>query len=143
MKLSEIPQEVILPGPLYKGKYIRRKGSNKDRHLHCWFHEEGDSLAHISIDLEEPTREWTLFHVTYPVRKQAAWSDELVRDRYSIYFKITGTKEIAKIEETGKTDVNNWKVNKDVYNWADLDRQALQIAKAFYSAAFHQALSSK
>jgi hypothetical protein len=142
MKLSQIPDVVTLPGPLYKGKYVKRAGSMKDKNLYCWFHEEGDSLAHVSIDMEEPTREWTEFHVTYPVKKQAAWSDEIERARYSVYFKVVNTKELQTIKETGKTSVLNWKVNEKVYKWADLDRQAMQIAKEFYSSAFNQAVTA-
>lgn len=136
MKLSQIPDTVTLPGPLYMGKYIKRAGSHRDRNLYCWFHEEGDSLAHVSIDMEEPTREWTAMHVTYPVKKQKAWSDEFEKARYSVYFRITGPKQIEVVD---KTTVANWKVNEKVYSWDYMNRQAQAIAEAFYSAAFHQA----
>lgn len=136
MKLSQIPDTVTLPGPLYMGKFIKRAGSHRDRNLYCWFHEEGDSMAHVSIDMAEPTREWTEMHVTYPVKKQKAWSDEMEKTRYSVYFRISGPKQIDEID---KTTTAGWKVNEKVYRWADLDRQAAAIAAAFYSAAFHQA----
>ena len=96
----------------------------------------GPSTVRGSIDMSSPDTTWDEFHVSFPVKRQKAWSDEMERQSYSVYFRIDNQRDTVEAER--RTTVTNWKVNPKIYNWADMDRKATELAKAFFSAAFFQ-----
>ena len=134
MKKSQIPDIVEFKGKLLPGKWIKRSGSQKDRNLYCWFYEEGDSFAHVSIDMSDPDNDWTDFHVSYPIKRQQAWSEGLVRESYSVHFSMD--KNLDGLKETRRTDVSHWKTNVSDRGWGVMTRQARQVAMEFVGAAF-------
>lgn len=141
MKTASIPATVELKAGTYTGKFVKRAGSRNDTNLYCWFNEEGDDhYPHASIDLSSLHANWRYFHVTYPVMKKKAWSDELERVSYSVHVEID--PETDQIKVTSKTNASQWKMPEKRVNslgFADMDRKALEFAKEFYSAAFLQA----
>ncbi len=141
MKTTSIPDTVELKSSTYAGKFIKRPGSGNDRNLFCWFAEDSDDhFPHASIDISGVHQDWEYFHVTYPVMKKKAWSEELERVSYSVHVRID--RETDQITPTRKTDTQNWQLPEQRTNalgFADMDRKALEFAKAFYSSAFMQA----
>lgn len=141
MKTTSIPDTVELKAGTYTGKFKKRSGSLRDKNLFCWFNEEGDDhFPHASIDISGMHADWEYFHITYPVQRKKAWSDELERVSYSVHVKID--RETDKITVSNKTSTQGWHMPEKKFNalgFADMDRKALEFAKEFYSAAFMQA----
>lgn len=137
MKTSLIPETVQVKSGTYTGKFKKRAGSRNDPGLFCWFNEEGDDhFPHASIDVSGIHENWEFFHVTYPVMKKKAWSEELERVSYSVHVRIN--PETDQITVTSKTNASNWAMPPKPVNalgFADMDRKALEFAKEFYSAA--------
>jgi hypothetical protein len=137
MKTALIPATVHVKSGTYTGKFTKRAGSRNDPNLFCWFNEEGDDhFPHASVDISGTHVDWEVFHITYPVMKKKAWSEELERVSYSVHVRID--RETDRITATHKTNAGNWVMPDKPVNglgFADMDRKALEFAKDFYSAA--------
>ena len=140
MKTINIPDTVVLKSGTYTGKFVKRHGSRNDRDLYCWFHEEGDDhYPHASIDISNFHQNWEYFHITYPVKKKKAWSEDLERVSYSVHVRID--PDTDQISVTSKTNTKSWNLPERRFTslgFADMDRKALEFAKEFYCAAFQQ-----
>ena len=98
MMAKDVPDRLLVKSPPYSGVYQKKRGSNRDATLFCWFNvedenDQNDAFPHVSIHIDGNNL-LNEMHVTFNVLKGED------KHRFANYYTVDGTKVKFQKEST-------------------------------------------